>query len=42
LRALPGFATFLPQVTHLQMEARRANGTVVATSDRIDIAPFRQ
>ena len=42
LRALPGFDTFLPQVTHLQMEARRANGTVVATSDRIDIAPFRQ
>jgi hypothetical protein len=42
LRAIPGFITFLPQVTHLQMEARRANGTVVATSDRIDIAPFRQ
>ena len=42
LKQLPGFATFLPQVTHIQMEARRANGTVVATSDRYDIAPFRQ
>ena len=42
LRALPGFDTFLPQVTHIQMEARRANGTVVNTSDRYDIAPFRQ
>jgi hypothetical protein len=42
LKQLPGFDTFLPQVTHIQMEARRANGTVVNTSDRYDIAPFRQ